>query len=215
MKKTTILLADDHALFSNAWAFFLNQLPTYQVLAEVSTAEEAIATAQELKPDIILLDIALPGINGIEATKQLRKCSPATKIIGVSTHVLPVYAKAMIRAGAMAYVTKSSPQQELLMALNCVSEGKKYICEEVKLMLADQLGDEESENLILRLTGRELEIVGLLRSGASSKEIAEQLSLSTKTVDVHRYKILKKMGLKNTTSLIAYMNEQQIGLLSR
>lgn len=207
MDKLTILLVDDHKLIRDSWAFILNSDPRFVVIAETDSGEEAIELAKEKKPDIILMDVNMTPLNGFEATKQIHKISPNSKIIGVSMHSMPAYAKRMLQLGAMGYVTKNSSRQEMIDAIIEVHKGKKYICEEVKNILAQQELDENSDGGDMNsLSRRELDIVKLLKEGLSSKEIAAQLNITLKTVEVHRYNILKKLKLKNTAALVNFIN---------
>jgi len=207
MDKLTILLVDDHKLIRDSWAFILNSDPRFVVIAETDSGEEAIELAKDKKPDIILMDVNMTPLNGFEATKQIHKISPNSKIIGVSMHSMPAYAKRMLQLGAMGYVTKNSSRQEMIDAIIEVHKGKKYICEEVKNILAQQELDENSDGGDMNsLSRRELDIVKLLKEGLSSKEIAAQLNITLKTVEVHRYNILKKLKLKNTAALVNFIN---------
>jgi len=207
MDKITILLVDDHKLIRDSWAFILNSDPRFLVVGETDSGEEAIQLAMEKKPSIILMDVNMTPLNGFDATKQIHKVSPDSKIIGVSMHSMPAYAKRMLQLGAMGYVTKNSSRQEMVNAIVEVNSGKKYICEEVKNILAQQELDEDSGVADMNaLSRREIDIVKLLKEGMSSKEIALQLDISLKTVEVHRYNILKKLKLKNTAALVNFIN---------
>lgn len=207
MDKITILLVDDHKLIRDSWAFILNSDPRFVVVGETDSGEEAIRLATEKKPAIILMDVNMTPLNGFDATKQIHKVSPDSKIIGVSMHSMPAYAKRMLQLGAMGYVTKNSSRQEMVNAIVEVNSGKKYICEEVKNILAQQELDEDSGVADMNtLSRREIDIVKLLKEGMSSKEIALQLDISLKTVEVHRYNILKKLKLKNTAALVNFIN---------
>ncbi|MEI9945427.1 MAG: response regulator transcription factor [Chitinophagaceae bacterium] len=207
MEKITILLVDDHKLIRDSWAFILNSDPRFNVVAETDSGEEAITLAQEKKPQIILMDVNMTPLNGFDATKQIQRVSPDSKVIGVSMHSMPAYAKRMLQLGAMGYVTKNSSKQEMINAIVEVNNGKKYICEEVKNILAQQELDEDSGVADMNsLSRREIDIVKLLKEGLSSKEIALQLDISLKTVEVHRYNILKKLKLKNTAALVNFIN---------
>jgi DNA-binding NarL/FixJ family response regulator len=146
-------------------------------------------------------------VNGFEVLKQIRKFSPGTKVIAVSMHSQPAYAKKMIREGAKAYVTKNSSSDEFLFAVNEVVIGKQYICREVKSILAEQEFSDNPENGIKNLSEREMEIISLIRDGLSSKEIAGKLFIDVKTVEVHRHNILKKLKVKNSAALIQYIND--------
>ncbi len=207
MEKITILLVDDHKLIRDSWSFILNSDPRFQVIGETPSAEQALDIAREKKPMIILMDINMTPVNGFEATKMIRKFSPATKVIGMSMHSMPAYARRMLQMGAMGYVTKNSSKDELMRAITEVNEGRKYVCEEVKNILAQQeLVEDGGPPDMNVLSRRELDVVQLIKEGMSSKEIAVRLDISLKTVEVHRYNILKKLNLKNTASLVNYTN---------
>lgn len=209
MKKTSVLIADDHQLIRQAWSFVLNMHPDFSIVGECESGEQAVALAKSLRPDIVLMDINLTGMNGIEATEQIRRFSPGTKVLAVSLHAQPAYARKMMQKGAMGYLTKNSPRQELMAAISHILAGKRYICKEIKDIVSEQMLNGSHNTGYNALTDRELEIISYIRKGESSKEIAVTLSLSAKTVEVHRYNILKKMKIKNTAALIYYMNTRQ------
>ncbi|NOT52252.1 MAG: response regulator transcription factor [Chitinophagaceae bacterium] len=207
MDKITILLVDDHKLIRDSWSFLLNSDPRFQVIGETNTGSEGVEIAKNKKPDVVLMDINMTPLNGFEATRMIRKYSPGSKVIGVSMHSMPVYAKRMLQVGAMGYVTKNSSKEEMLFAIVQVEGGKKYLCEEVKNILIEQeLQEENSPRDINTLSRRELDIIQLIREGLSSKEVASELNISLKTVEVHRYNILKKLNLKNTAALVNFIN---------
>ena len=208
MDKISILIVDDHKLIRESWSLILNTDPRFEVIGEISSGEEAITFVSEIMPDIILMDVNMKPMSGFEASKEIRKISPDSKIIGVSIHNMPAYAKKMVNLGAKGYLTKNSSKEEMILAINAVSKGKEYICEEVKGILRKKVlsGDEVKPDLSI-LSSRELEVINLIRDGLSSKEIALQLNIALKTIEVHRYNILKKLKLKNTASLINFINE--------
>jgi|SRR5687768_11827916 DNA-binding NarL/FixJ family response regulator len=207
MEKIKILLVDDHKLIRDSWSFILNSDPRFTVIGETSSGEEAIEIASKKKPDIILMDVNMSPLNGFDATKQIHKISPDSRIIAVSMHTMPAYAKRMLQLGAMGYVTKNSSKEEMITAIVEVNKGNRYICDEVKAILADQELDENADKGDLNdLSRRELDIIKLIKEGLSSREIALQLDISLKTVEVHRYNVLKKLKLKNTASLVNYIN---------
>jgi DNA-binding NarL/FixJ family response regulator len=209
MDKITILLVDDHKLIRDSWSFILNSDDRFRVVGETSDAEELVSLAKEKKPRIVLMDINMSPVNGFEATKLVRQYSPGSRVIGISMHSMPAYARKMLQLGAMGYVTKNSSKDELMNAIVEVNGGKKYICEEVKNILAQQELEEESGKPDLNaLSRRELDIVKLIKEGLSSREIALRLDISLKTVEVHRYNILKKLNLKNTAALVNFINTQ-------
>lgn len=209
MDKITILLVDDHKLIRESWSFILNSDPRFLVVGETSNASDAIEIAKEKKPRIVLMDINMSPVNGFDATKMIRKFSPGSKVIGISMHSMPAYAKRMIQVGAMGYVTKNSSRDELLEAIMEVNAGKKYICAEVKNILAQQeLENGDTLPDMNQLSRREIDVVQLIKEGHSSREIAVKLEISLKTVEVHRYNILRKLKLKNTAALVNFINTQ-------
>jgi len=207
MEPITILLVDDHRLIRDSWAFILNSDPRFHVIGETDNGTDAIMIAKTQKPQIVLMDINMTPVNGLEATKEIHKFSPETAVIAVSMHSMPVYAKKMMQMGAMGYVTKNSPHHELITAIIEVSNGNKYICAEVKDTLVQQQLENKNEGEIINsLSKREIEVIHLLKDGLSSKEIALRLGITLKTIEVHRYNILKKLKLKNTASLVNFIN---------
>lgn len=165
--------------------------------------------SKKLLPDIVIMDINMEGMDGIEATKLIRKYSPGSKILGVSLHSHPAYARKMLQAGASGYVTKNSSYEEIINAIHEINAGRKYICTEVKNIMSENLlMNEESQNSVYSLSGRELEVINEIKKGYSSKEIALALKICVRTVEVHRHNILRKLNLKNTASLVNYMNSQ-------
>jgi DNA-binding NarL/FixJ family response regulator len=187
----------------------LGKNENFDVVAECGDGERAIELARDKRPDVVLLDINMAPMSGFDVLKMIRKYSPGSKIIGVSMHSQPAYAKKMLRLGAKGYVTKNSPRQEMLEAIAEVSKNQVYVCQEVKNILSEQMlnGDQVNPD-INNLSDREMQIVRALKEGLSSKEIASELNISLKTVEVHRHNILKKLKLKNTVSLINFINSQ-------
>lgn len=207
MEKISILLVDDHKLIRESWSFILNSDPRFTVIGETSNVDAAVEIARQHKPRIVLMDINMTPVNGFEATKLVRKYSPGSRIIGISMHSMPAYARRMLQMGAMGYVTKNSSKDELLAAIIEVNNGEKYVCDEVKNILAQQeLVEEGGAPDMNVLSRREIDVVQLIKEGLSSKEIAVRLEISLKTVEVHRYNILKKLNLKNTAALVNFIN---------
>lgn len=204
--KITILIVDDHKLIRDTWSFILNSDPRFQVIAETDSGKNAIDLAENNHPNIVLMDINMSPMNGFDATKEIRKVSPESKIIGVSMHSQPAYAKKMLQVGAMGYITKNSSKEEMIGAISEVAQGNKYICHEVKAILSEQILEDNEKPDINLLSQREIEIIDLIKQGQSSKEIAQQLNITLKTVEVHRHNILKKLNLKNTAALVNFIN---------
>lgn len=207
MSKITVMIVDDHTLIRETWSFLLGRNENFEVIAELGDGQKAIDIARDKRPQIVLLDINMAPLNGFDVLKMIRKLSPGSKVIAVSMHSQPAYAKKMLRLGAKGYVTKNSPKQEMLDAISEVNKGNIYICQEVKNILSDQmLGEEDNAAGLNQLSEREIEVINQIRDGLSSKEIADKLGISIKTVEVHRHNILKKLKVKNTASLINYIN---------
>lgn len=207
MEKISILIADDHKLIRETWSHILNGDPRFNVIAACGDAEEAVELARRKRPSVILMDISMAPFSGLEATQQIRKVSPGSKVIGVSMHSQPAYAKKMLQIGARGYVTKNSSKEEMIKAIVEVNNGNKYICDEIKNIISEQLlEDNPGSPNINALTEREMQIINLIKEGLSSKEIAANLQLSVKTVEVHRHNILKKLKLKNSASLVNFIH---------
>jgi two-component system invasion response regulator UvrY len=210
LEKITILITEDHMLVREAWCRMFNDDPRFCVIAECTTGEEAIATSQELKPHLVMMDINLPGINGIEATREIMRLVPGSKILGVSLHAQPAYAFKMMKAGASGYITKNSPMDEMFLAVTDICNEKKYICKEVKELLSDNMISGDDEALVLNsLSKKEIRIISLIQQGYSSREIATTLMIAVKTVERHRYNIFKKLKIKNVAALVNLVNKYQ------
>ena len=205
-KKIRIIIADDHLLIAETWATLINMDPEFEVVKVYDNTKSLIDEITDIKPDIAILDININPFSGIEATKMIKKLAPGTKIIGVSMHNQPSFAKKMIRNGATGYVTKNSNKVEMYDAIRAVMKGEKYICAEIQKNITNQLLVDEDDNKLSKLTEREIEIIKLIKNGSTNKEIAESLFLSPRTVETHRARILKKLGLKNSLSLVKYIN---------
>lgn len=207
MDKISVLIADDHKLIRETWSFILNNDPRFVVVADCGDSEQAVELAKNKKPQIVLMDINMAPNSGFEATERIRKLSPASRIIGISMHSQPAYAKKMLQIGARGYVTKNSSKEEMIAAILEVHNGNKYICDEIKNNISELVLEENREMPnVNALTDREIQIINLIKEGESSKEIASLLKISLKTVEVHRHNILKKLKLKNSASLVNFIN---------
>ena len=207
MKKITIAIVDDHKLIRQMWATMLASNREFEITGESGTLDEAVEMIRAKRPDIVLLDINLVQGSGLDAVPQIRKFSPGSRIIAVSMHNQPAYVKKMMQLGAKGYVTKNSSHEEMFKAIDEVMNGRIYVCAEIKNILADkEFQSEVAEPTVKDLSLREIEIIKLIKEGQSSKEISSRLNIATRTVEVHRHNILKKLKLKNTASLINFIN---------
>jgi DNA-binding NarL/FixJ family response regulator len=202
----SILIADDHKLIRETWTFILNRDSRFKVIGSCANSEEAVKMSKQKHPNVVLMDINMVPFSGIEATRQIREVSPESRIIGVTMHSQPAYAKKMLQLGASGYVTKNSSREEMVNAILEVSKGNQFVCEEMKDLISEDAKDSDSQLAINTLTEREMDVINLIKQGNSSKDISAKLEISIKTVEVHRHNILKKLRLKNAASLIHFMN---------
>jgi DNA-binding NarL/FixJ family response regulator len=206
----SILIADDHKLIRETWTYILNRDSRFKVIGSCSNSEEAVRMTEQKHPNVVLMDINMVPFSGIEATRQIKEISPETRVIGVTMHSQPAYAKKMLQIGASGYVTKNSSKEEMVTAILEVSKGNKFVCEEIKDLISETTDDSAIQSAINTLTEREMDVINLIRQGSSSKDISVKLNISIKTVEVHRHNILKKLRLKNAASLIHFMNTSTI-----
>ena len=211
MNRINILIVDDHTLLREVWTVCLNSHPGLRIIGGCGTGEEAVELANQLNPDIILMDINLPGIDGITATEIIKNKLPSTKILAVSMHTRISYLKKMIQNGASGYVTKTSSLKEMQTAIIEVYNGNVYICKELKeVIISQSCGTDEKESKLSQLSEREIEIIELIKKGYYSKEISNILGITLKTVNAHRYNILKKLELKNTAALVHFIHSNLV-----
>ncbi len=199
-----ILIADDHAIVRQGLRQILGATPECYVVGESSNANDAIRKVREEHWDIVLLDINLPGKNGIEALKQIRSESPDTRVLVFSFHTEDSFALRALRNGACGYITKGCPPEQLLSAITRILRGGKYITQSVAEKLANVFNTDFDRPPHERLTDREFQIFNMLAGGKTVSEIAADLSLSVKTISTHRAKILHKLQLRNNAQLMHY-----------
>ncbi len=214
LNKTRVLIADDHTIVRSGVRLLLQAEPDIEVVGEALNGDEAIALAETLQPDVILMDIGMPGTNGLEATRQIKTRFPEIRILVLTMHRSDEYFFEMLRAGASGYILKSAETNDLIHALRTVSRGEVFLYPTMaKQLLNDYLDrskDEEGAGHAL-LTPREKEILRLLADGFSNKEIAEHLVVSPSTVHSHRTNLMQKLNLSNRHELIQYARDR--GLL--
>jgi DNA-binding NarL/FixJ family response regulator len=203
MKKIKIVLVDDHKLLRDGIRNIIEQRSDIQIIGEASDGREAIKIALELLPDVIVMDLAMPGMNGIEAAKIINKKKPHLKIIGLSMHSGKQFIQGMFKAGAMAYLLKDGDADELITAITTVVQNTRYLSRDLDQNFLSLIKKGESIDDI-HLTSRETEVLQLIAEGNSSKKIGEILFLSPKTVDVHRTNIMKKTNFQTISELTKY-----------
>ena len=208
MRRLRVLLADDHNLIRAGLRLVISQEPDFQVVGEAGNGRQAVEMARELKPDVVVMDIGMPDLNGIEACRQILTDLPDSHVVMLSMHSDEGYVLRALKAGARAYLLKDSAEADLARAIRAAASGKSFFSPAVaKLLLDDYIrklertGAEDSYEL---LTPREREILQLVAEGKSSKDIANLLALSVYTVETHRANILQKLNLKSVAELILY-----------
>jgi two-component system response regulator NreC len=208
MKKLRILLADDHIVMRTGLRALLERQPNLEVVGESENGRETVELAASLRPDVVVMDVGMPVLNGIDATKTIVSQNPATAVVILSMHVDESYVMRALSAGARGYLLKDSGAADLIGAIQAVSQGRSFFSPKVSRILAEdyvrvlkQKGAVDSYDL---LTGREREILQLLAEGKANKEVATDLSISAYTVETHRSHILQKLNLHNSAELVLY-----------
>jgi two-component system, NarL family, response regulator NreC len=201
-----VILADDHQLFREGLANLLSGSVDIEILAQAANGREAVDKAKELEPDVMIMDIGMPVLGGVEATRQLMNELPNTKVVALSMHADKQYIKGMFEAGASGYLFKNCAYDELIRAIRTVYCGKKYLSDAItEIMIHDYLGKEEDLPITdSELTERESEILKLIAEGISVSDISDQLFVSVKTIGTHKQHILEKLNLKSTTDIVKY-----------
>ncbi|MGC4038543.1 MAG: response regulator transcription factor [Chitinophagaceae bacterium] len=206
MHKINVLVIDDHKMIREMMMKLFAHHKDIEIAGEAEEFDTGVQLATTVKPDIILLDINLRDKSGLDAVPLLRKASAESKIIGISMHIQPAVVKKMLALGARGYITKSSSLGEIEKAIIAVMNGKVYVCDEIKNIIANQALLADTGKSLGLLTARELEIVRLIKQGNSSKQIGETLGIAKKTVEVHRLNIMKKLNIKNAAALVNFIN---------
>src|ERR1700722_17009270 len=216
MRALRILVADDHDLMRRGLRSLLESRPGWEVCGEAQTGREAVTKAEELKPDIVILDITMPELNGVEAARGILKASPNTEILVLSVHYSDQLIRDILDAGVRGYIVKSDSDRDLVVAVEALSNHKPFFTPRPTELILNNFNSkggpisELPETIGDRLTSREREIVQLLSEGKSSKEVASALSISVKTAETHRANIMRKLEIHSVSELVRYAVRNQI-----
>lgn len=206
--KTRIILADDHKVMRAGLRNLISQESDLEVVAEASNGREAVELCHEHEPDLVLMDIAMPELNGIEACRQIRADLPRVRVLALSMHADKQYAAGMLGAGASGYLLKDCAYDELIEAIRTVAAGRTYLSPEITGVVlrdyVDRLSGAEADSAFSVLTDREREVLQLVAEGHTTKQIAEKLYVSVKTVESHRQNIMDKLEIRTIAELTKY-----------
>ena len=218
-KKIKILIADDHTIFRAGLAAFLKISDDFEVVGEAADGVEVIAAARKLKPDVILMDIAMPKLGGLEATLEIKKIDPDIKVLVLTQYEDPLYVRRLLKAGASGYILKKAVTPDLIAAINAIANGEMYLHSAVASGVVDgYLGGhkgEAEEDPYERLTDREKEVLKLIAEGHTHKEIADILNISVRTTVAHQENISAKLGLHTRFDIIKFAIQQGIITIDR
>jgi two-component system response regulator NreC len=209
----SILIADDHGLIRVGLRALLQEVDEIAVVGEAEDGYTALQRISELKPNIVLLDISLPGLSGIEVARQVRELSPMTRVLMLTVHEDEGMLRESIRAGAHGYILKRAVDSDLIQAIRVVSQGHMYIYPSLTSALVKDLSPHAAspESTIEALTPREKDVLRLLARGYTNRQIAEEMNLSTRTIEGHRASLVNKLGVSSRVELMNYVEEHGVG----
>ncbi len=206
-QKIRVLIADDHAILRDGLRKLLTEEPDLEVAGEARDGHDALRKAEELKPDVILLDLAMPGLNGIAVAKRLRSAAPAAKVLILTMHQEEEYVYETLKAGASGYVLKDAAGPDLVAAIRAARRGEQFLSPSIsRLVVRDESasGSKQIKTVSQHLTNREREVCKLLAEGHTVPKIADMIGISRKTVDVHKTRLMKKLDIHNRAELVKY-----------
>jgi len=203
MKRIRILLADDHAVVRQGFKMILDAQADMEIVGEAANGRQAVDLAEQLRPDVVVMDVSMPELNGIEATRRLATSVPRARVVALSMHKDSVYVREILRAGARGYLLKDSGAADLVAAIRAVASGESYLSPAVSNAVLDDYR-RHATNPIDLLTSREREVLQMLAEGKTNKEIAGVLNLSVYTVEAHRGRIMEKLNLHSIGELVRF-----------
>jgi DNA-binding NarL/FixJ family response regulator len=214
MADLRILIADDHEVFRRGVRGVLEEQPGWQVVGEAGNGRQAVEMARELQPDVVVLDISMPELNGLDATRQIMQVSPGSEILILTLHDSEQLAEEVLKAGVRAYILKSDAAQDLVAAVSALQRHTPLFTSKIAGMVLEgflhSTKTSKGAQMAVELTAREREIVQLLAEGKSNKEVATILGISVKTAETHRANVMHKLGLHSTAELVRYALRNRI-----
>ena len=200
----TVILADDHPVVRDGLCFLLNAQPDIKVVGTADNGHEAVQLAEKLSPNVAVMDIAMPLLNGIEATQQITTTCPHTRVMILSIHFTSVHLQRALQAGAMGYLLKESAGEEVVEAIRTVHEGRRYLSKKIAETVVEDYVRQGGGDVLEGLSPRERQVLQLIAEGKTSAEAAQILFLSVKTVETYRSRFMQKLGLKDMTALVKF-----------
>jgi two-component system, NarL family, response regulator NreC len=212
VNKTRILICDDHTLFVEGMKAMLRNEPTLEIVGEARDGRQAVELVKELKPDLLLMDVSMPDMNGFDATRHVHEFDPAVKVLILTMHDDEELVARCLEAGAAGYIIKDAPASQLLYAIETVQKGERYLSPAVLKKVVDGYvrSATRPKTSYDRLSRREREVLKLLAEGLSVKEIASRLNLSVKTVDAHKSNLMRKIDVHDRTELVKYAIQKKL-----
>jgi two-component system response regulator NreC len=206
MSDIRIFLVDDHKLVRQGIRSFLEAHPGFTVIGDVSDGTEAVTFVERERPDVVLMDISLPKLNGLDATREIVERKVRTKVIILSMHANSMYAVRALRCGAVGYLMKDADQEEIILAIQTVMRGQRYLSPTLAGQVIDALlsPDEEMSDPYISLTMRERQVLQMVAEGRTNQEVAERLFLSSRTIEVHRANLMRKLNIKTQAELVRF-----------
>ena len=213
MKTIKVVLAEDHTIVRQGLRSLLEQQAGIEVIAEAENGRQAVQIAEQLKPDLVLMDFSMPELNGLEATRQIKQRVPDVKVLILTRHTNQEYVKSILRAGASGFLIKKSAADELVLAIKSIYQGDSFLDSSIsKKVIERYLHQSDRENEEVKITPRQREVLQLIAEGHPNRDIASTLHISVKTVDNHRANLIQKLGLNSTAGLIQYAI--RVGIIS-
>jgi DNA-binding NarL/FixJ family response regulator len=207
-----ILIADDHGVVAEGLKHLVEAQPDMEVVACVADGREAVQQARDAQPDVVLMDLSMPELNGADAPRAILQRDPKCRVIVLSMYSQREYVRRALKAGAVGYIVKRSAAKEVVEAIRAVHAGQRYLSPRVADVVLEDYTDDKQDDLLARLSGREREVLQLLAEGRTGAEIAQRLSLSQKTVETYRARLVEKLGIRDVAGLVRFAIQK--GLVS-